>query len=162
MHLWSTIEINVAIMCACMPAMRQILVWLFPVVFGGATTLRGRYYYNNGNNNYGSGATPPAPKGHVHHHHLHPHRCCCSAPRRRSGSWGGDRLAPHHHQQQQQQQLGSESRVALARPGHRDFGGGVGVKEIIVQRSFEVQDEESPGSPVQMTEFVSTHKSGNE
>lgn len=36
-HFWSTIEINVGIMCACMPALRQILVWLFPVVFGGST-----------------------------------------------------------------------------------------------------------------------------
>lgn len=36
-HFWSTIEINIGIMCACMPALRQILVWLFPVVFGGST-----------------------------------------------------------------------------------------------------------------------------
>lgn len=36
-HFWSTVEINIGIICACMPAMRQILVWLFPVVFGGST-----------------------------------------------------------------------------------------------------------------------------
>lgn len=32
---WSTIELNVGIMCACMPAMRQMLAWVFPVVFSG-------------------------------------------------------------------------------------------------------------------------------
>lgn len=36
-HFWSTIEINIGIICACMPALRQMLVWLFPVVFGGST-----------------------------------------------------------------------------------------------------------------------------
>jgi hypothetical protein len=34
---WSTIEINVGIMCACMPAIRVILVRLFPKVLGNTT-----------------------------------------------------------------------------------------------------------------------------
>jgi len=31
---WSNIEVNVGIICACMPTMRLILVRLFPVVMG--------------------------------------------------------------------------------------------------------------------------------
>lgn len=158
-HLWSTIEINVAIMCACMPTMRQMLVWLFPVVFGGATTLRSGYLStatNNNNSDYGSsGAMPSLPKKqHLYRHRFHSHG------RLRSGLRGGDGLAPHHHPHQQLQPFGNESRVDLARPGTGNTVASVrGGQEIIVQRSFEVQDEESPGSPVQMTEFVSAHKS---
>ncbi|KAH6689647.1 hypothetical protein F5X68DRAFT_274766 [Plectosphaerella plurivora] len=38
---WSTIEINVGIMCACMPALRGLLVRFFPYVFGSGAS-RGR------------------------------------------------------------------------------------------------------------------------
>ncbi|KAF5001159.1 hypothetical protein FGRMN_1183 [Fusarium graminum] len=43
---WSTIELNVAIMCACLPSLRVLLVRLFPKILG--TSLRSGYY------NYGS------------------------------------------------------------------------------------------------------------
>lgn len=181
-HLWSTIELNVAIICACLPTMRQMLVWLCPVIFSGASsTLRsgGGCYSNNcySNNYYGSDeaaapSTPSPPKIHLllpshHHHHHHQQR-----PYRYDSKSNAWRPAPHDNQQQQQQQqlqTGSgENRVALARsatvntvsarPGQRDFGGRIGVQEIRVQRSFDFQDEESPGSPVQMTEFVSARK----
>lgn len=36
-QFWSVLELNVGIMCACMPAIRQILVWLFPIVFRGSS-----------------------------------------------------------------------------------------------------------------------------
>lgn len=42
-NFWSTIEIGVGIICACMPTMRQILAWYFPTVFG-SDTRPGRYY----------------------------------------------------------------------------------------------------------------------
>lgn len=42
-NFWSTIEIGVGIICACMPTMRQILAWYFPTVFGSGTR-PGRYY----------------------------------------------------------------------------------------------------------------------
>lgn len=41
---WSTVEINVGIMCACMPAIRVILVRLFPKILGST--------YNTSNANY--------------------------------------------------------------------------------------------------------------
>lgn len=44
---WSTIEINVGIICACMPSMRMLLVRLFPKVLGTSR----RYYANYGSNN---------------------------------------------------------------------------------------------------------------
>ena len=48
---WSTIEINVGIMCACMPSMRIILVRLFPKVFGSS---RGSSKQYSSNQKYGS------------------------------------------------------------------------------------------------------------
>jgi hypothetical protein len=43
--LWSTVEINVGIMCTCMPTLRLILVRLFPTL-GGSSYAKG--YYNTG------------------------------------------------------------------------------------------------------------------
>ncbi|RGP79401.1 integral membrane [Fusarium longipes] len=48
--LWSTIEINVGIICACMPSLRVLLVHLFPKVLGSSTQQK---YYNYGSNKYG-------------------------------------------------------------------------------------------------------------
>ncbi|ORY58549.1 CFEM domain-containing protein [Pseudomassariella vexata] len=44
---WSTVEINVGIICACMPSLRLILVKLFPRVMGTThdRTARSQYYY---------------------------------------------------------------------------------------------------------------------
>ncbi|KAJ3515198.1 hypothetical protein NM208_g14993 [Fusarium decemcellulare] len=49
---WSTIEINVGIICACMPSLRILLVRLFPKILGTS-----RRYYNYGSNNPTGGNT---------------------------------------------------------------------------------------------------------
>ena len=46
--IWSTIEINIGIICACMPTLRLILVRLFP--FLGGTRNTGKYYNASGSN----------------------------------------------------------------------------------------------------------------
>lgn len=38
---WSTIEVNVGIICACMPALRLILLRIFPVLGGGTQAYAG-------------------------------------------------------------------------------------------------------------------------
>ncbi|KAF3356074.1 Peptidyl-prolyl cis-trans isomerase-like 4 [Verticillium dahliae VDG1] len=48
--VWSTIEITVGIMCACMPAVRLLLVRFFPALAGSSARSRGAMYYE-----YGSG-----------------------------------------------------------------------------------------------------------
>ncbi len=53
---WSTIELNVGIICACMPALRLLLVRLFPRIMGSSTLQSyGRYGKNSHGNNLGSG-----------------------------------------------------------------------------------------------------------
>lgn len=58
-NYWSTVEINVGIICSCMPSIRQILTWLFPVVFGGSTIRRGNDYpnYSNASLDYNNNGT---------------------------------------------------------------------------------------------------------
>ncbi|KAK3298689.1 uncharacterized protein B0H64DRAFT_371144 [Chaetomium fimeti] len=51
--LWSTVEINVGIMCTCMPTLRLLLVRLFPAL--GGSTSRGYGYGNAGGGGYYSG-----------------------------------------------------------------------------------------------------------
>ena len=46
--IWSTIEINVGIICACMPTLRLLLVRLFPVLGGSRSA--GKYYNASGGN----------------------------------------------------------------------------------------------------------------
>ncbi|KAK1979033.1 CFEM domain-containing protein [Colletotrichum cereale] len=48
--VWSTVEICVGIMCACLPAMRMILVKMFPSMSGSTLRSKGRQYYKQ----YGS------------------------------------------------------------------------------------------------------------
>jgi hypothetical protein len=48
--IWSTVEINVGIICTCMPSLRLFLVRLFPVLGGSSHNTRG--YENYGD--YGS------------------------------------------------------------------------------------------------------------
>ncbi|KAF2019882.1 hypothetical protein BU24DRAFT_419482 [Aaosphaeria arxii CBS 175.79] len=57
---WSTIEINVGIMCACMPAMRVILVRFFPKVFGTTDNRSNQYYakYGSRSGAPGKGTAP--------------------------------------------------------------------------------------------------------
>ncbi|KAL5115252.1 hypothetical protein ACEQ8H_006844 [Pleosporales sp. CAS-2024a] len=47
--VWSSVEITVGIMCACLPTMRLLLVKIFPVLGGSTARSRNQYY------NYGSG-----------------------------------------------------------------------------------------------------------
>jgi hypothetical protein len=44
---WSTIELNVGIICACMPSLRVLLVYLFPKVLGSSNALNKGYYVHN-------------------------------------------------------------------------------------------------------------------
>lgn len=46
--LWSTIELNVGIMCICMPTLRLLLVRLFPKLGGGGTTYANGYQGRSG------------------------------------------------------------------------------------------------------------------
>lgn len=41
---WSTIEINVGIICACMPSVRVLLVRLAPKLFGSNNASKNKYY----------------------------------------------------------------------------------------------------------------------
>jgi hypothetical protein len=57
--MWSTIEINVGIICACMPSLRVLLVRLFPNLLGTSQ----RQYYNYGSNNCGGISNPNTNRG---------------------------------------------------------------------------------------------------
>ncbi|POS77342.1 CFEM domain-containing protein [Diaporthe helianthi] len=66
--LWSTTEINVGLICACMPALRQILARIWPNVFGGEQSRQRYYRYGNGNDvgnvpTIGSKEIVPVKKG---------------------------------------------------------------------------------------------------
>ncbi|KAL2759355.1 hypothetical protein ACRALDRAFT_1074319 [Sodiomyces alcalophilus JCM 7366] len=49
--VWSTIEITVGVMCACLPSVRLLLVRLFPALRGSTQRSRGQYYRQYGNTN---------------------------------------------------------------------------------------------------------------
>lgn len=60
--LWSTVEINVGIMCTCMPTLRLMLVRYFPRLGGGSSYAnRGRGYYPSGGP--GAGRSGPGVVG---------------------------------------------------------------------------------------------------
>lgn len=66
--IWSTTEINIGIICACMPALRQILARIWPNVFGGEQSRQRYYRYGNGKDaghvpTIGSKDVVPVPKG---------------------------------------------------------------------------------------------------
>ncbi|KAF2032867.1 GPCR, PTH11-type [Setomelanomma holmii] len=48
--MWSTIEVGVGIMCACLPTLRLLLVKLFPIL-GGSSARSGQQYRNYGSGN---------------------------------------------------------------------------------------------------------------
>ncbi|PSR80164.1 hypothetical protein BD289DRAFT_441274 [Coniella lustricola] len=50
---WSDIEINVGVICACMPTLRLILVKAFPVLGGSHRSAGGRYGYGYGSSGAG-------------------------------------------------------------------------------------------------------------
>lgn len=63
--LWSTVEITVGIICACMPSMRLILVRVAPKIFDATLIRPSQYYYGRKNKSqsgagaYGSKASQP-------------------------------------------------------------------------------------------------------
>jgi hypothetical protein len=57
--VWSTVEICVGIMCACLPIIRLVLVRLFPILGGSSARSRGNQYYEYGTSgNTGHGRAP--------------------------------------------------------------------------------------------------------
>ena len=44
---WSTVEINVGMICACMPSLRVLLVRLFPKLLGSTQHSNAKYYANS-------------------------------------------------------------------------------------------------------------------
>ncbi|KAH6689805.1 CFEM domain-containing protein [Plectosphaerella plurivora] len=52
--VWSTIEITVGIMCACLPAIRMVLVKAFPILGGTTLRSRGNKYYQQYASGHGS------------------------------------------------------------------------------------------------------------
>ena len=55
--VWSTVEICVGIMCACLPTVRLVLVRLFPILGGSSHRSRGNQYYE-----YGTGKNNTNPR----------------------------------------------------------------------------------------------------
>jgi hypothetical protein len=62
---WSTIEINVGIICACMPNLRLLLVLIFPKLLGTTQQSNDRYYATHSQSHRGGNisATRPAKSG---------------------------------------------------------------------------------------------------
>lgn len=44
---WSDLEVNIGIICTCMPSLRLLLVRMLPKIFGGSTTNRSTNYAKN-------------------------------------------------------------------------------------------------------------------
>jgi hypothetical protein len=59
---WSNIEINVAIICSCMPALRVILVRMFPKIMG-STRESNQNYAKYGSHSRGMGASGAVRSG---------------------------------------------------------------------------------------------------
>lgn len=49
--LWSTVEINVGIICVCMPSLRVLLVRIFPKFLGTTRNTSANEYYTQGSHN---------------------------------------------------------------------------------------------------------------
>ena len=49
--IWSTVEINVGIICACMPSLRVLLVRIFPKILGTTRNTSAKEYYAQGSHN---------------------------------------------------------------------------------------------------------------
>lgn len=60
---WSTIEVNVGIICASMPTARLMLVRLFPIFGGGSSRSGGNYYYGQRSNPIGGPRSRSAVEG---------------------------------------------------------------------------------------------------
>jgi hypothetical protein len=57
-NVWSTVEINVGIICACMPAIRVFLVHLFPKVLGSTGNTNQQYHAKYGSHKASVQAKP--------------------------------------------------------------------------------------------------------
>lgn len=57
--LWSTVEINVGIICTCMPTLRLLLVRVFPGLGSGSSYATGKAY------NYNTGGQMPSSRMHA-------------------------------------------------------------------------------------------------
>lgn len=69
--LWSTIEITVGIICACLPTVRLVLVKLFPILAGSTRRLTGSYLQRYGNEGRsGTAGTRGATAGGGHSAHI--------------------------------------------------------------------------------------------
>ncbi|KAF2750589.1 hypothetical protein M011DRAFT_516936 [Sporormia fimetaria CBS 119925] len=60
---WSTIEVNVGIICACMPTIRVILVRLFPKILGSTQNNTNQYLHKYGTGGPGRESKGPMSKG---------------------------------------------------------------------------------------------------
>ena len=49
--IWSTVEINVGIICVCMPSLRVLLVRIFPKLLGTTRNTSANEYYPQGSRN---------------------------------------------------------------------------------------------------------------
>lgn len=58
---WSTVEINVGIICACMPSLRVLLVRLFPKLLGTSQHSDNRYYVNQSHTHRGGNISVNRP-----------------------------------------------------------------------------------------------------
>ncbi|KAK3937758.1 hypothetical protein QBC46DRAFT_356410 [Diplogelasinospora grovesii] len=134
--IWSTVEINVGIMCACLPTFRQLLVWMFPTLGSrarsGAPGGTGTYpvYYGCGN-----GQSPQAPHGHF--------ASCTHAQKRASRS----EPPPEQPQQQQQQRAGLpyDAGGLNSSQSQGEGGGSQGIQcrnSFAIKYSDELSDEE--------------------
>lgn len=57
---WSTVEINVGIICTCMPSIRVLLLRLFPKLLGTTQNSNG-YYVSNSHNHIGGNISVDRP-----------------------------------------------------------------------------------------------------
>lgn len=59
--IWSDVEVNVGIICVCMPSLRLLLTRLFPKVFGGSSNASYVNYSHNSRSRTGGGSRKHAP-----------------------------------------------------------------------------------------------------
>lgn len=59
--IWSDVEVNVGIICICMPSLRLLLTRLFPKVFGGSSNASYVNYSNSNSRSRTGGSRKHAP-----------------------------------------------------------------------------------------------------
>lgn len=87
--IWTAVEANTAIICACLPMLKSPLAALFPALFPrGSSAARG----------YESGSGP-----------YHRHSRCCKTPSRRFSNWNPAKAEQDSESTQGSTHIGSES-----------------------------------------------------